>query len=43
MDRGYALAMGASALALCAICAWAVDAMLSPATVLAIAAMFTLC
>lgn len=43
MDRHYALVMVAAGLTLCAVCAWAVDAMLSPATVLAIAAMFTLC
>jgi hypothetical protein len=43
MVRGHALVMAATALALCAICAWAVDALLNPATILAIAAMFTLC
>ncbi len=33
----------AAVLALCAVCAWATAALLEPASVLAIAALFTLC
>lgn len=41
--RGHSVGLVAAVLALCAICAWATDALLQPASVLAIAAMFTLC
>jgi hypothetical protein len=43
MDRHEAVALIAAVLALCAVCAWATDALLAPGSVLAIAAMFTLC
>lgn len=43
MGRHNALGLVAAVLALCAVCAWATDALLAPESVLAIAAMFTLC
>ncbi|GGY27213.1 hypothetical protein [Pseudoduganella albidiflava] len=43
MKRRESLGHIAAVLALCAVCAWATDALLDPASVLALAAMFTLC
>ena len=43
MDRRNAVVAVATVLVLCAVCAWATDALLAPESVLAIAAMFTLC
>ncbi|WP_338768736.1 hypothetical protein [Massilia sp. METH4] len=43
MDRRGTLGLVAAVLALCAVCAWATDALLAPGSVLAIAALFTLC
>ncbi|WBS03005.1 hypothetical protein OU994_01475 [Pseudoduganella sp. SL102] len=43
MNRRESLGRIAAVLALCAVCAWATDALLDPASVLVLAAMFTLC
>lgn len=43
MARRGSLGVVVAVLVLCAVCAWATDALLAPASVLAIAAMFTLC
>jgi hypothetical protein len=43
MMKRDALGLLAAVLALCAVCAWATDALLQPAGVLSIAALFALC
>ena len=43
MKRRESLGLVAAVLALCAVCAWATHALLEPGSMLAIAAMFTLC
>ncbi|WP_259772504.1 hypothetical protein [Pseudoduganella lutea] len=43
MKRREPLAFAAAVIVLCAVCAWATHALLAPASVLAIGALFTLC
>jgi hypothetical protein len=43
MKRRQSFGLAAAVLMLCAVCAWATDALLAPGNVLAIAALFTLC
>ena len=43
MKRGDSTGFVVAVFVLCAVCAWATDALLAPGTVLALAAMFTLC
>ncbi|MBB3222321.1 hypothetical protein [Pseudoduganella umbonata] len=43
MKRGASTGFVVAVFVLCAVCAWATDALLEPGSVLAVAALFTLC